>query len=75
MDVAQQIDLIFFATRNATFVIPTKYFIPVLRNTLRFAMEQLWDGTEESRLIIYAAYEKWAGEPYSDSDSDEEGEL
>jgi hypothetical protein len=67
------IDTLFFGARNTTFSIPDRYRLTVMKGMLHFAMEQLNGGSEEEKTIIYAAYEKWTGEPYSnDSDDDDD---
>lgn len=64
------IDTLFFGARNCTFSLPDRYRLTVMRSMLRFAMEQLNGGSEEEKEIIYAAYDKWVGEPYTESDSE-----
>lgn len=63
-------DILFMGARDTTFSIPDEYHLSVMRGMLRFAMEQLYNGTEKHKEIIYAAYQKWAGEAYESDSGD-----
>jgi hypothetical protein len=65
------INTLFMGARDCTFSLPERYRLTVMRSMLHFAMEQLYGGSEEEKEVIYAAYEKWSGEPYEDSDEED----
>jgi hypothetical protein len=67
------IDLIFYAAIDASFNIPQEYRLDLMKGVVYFATEKL-NGCEEHENIIYAAFKKWTGEDYEDSDEEEDDE-
>ena len=67
---AYLIDCLFFAARDITFSIPGKFKKTVMRSMVHHALDQHNNGTKECKQLIYAAYEKWFGDPYESSDSE-----
>ncbi len=63
------IDILFFGARDTTFGVPDKYRMTIMRGMAHFALEQLTSDNPEDKQIIYDAFEKWAGERYTDDDN------